>query len=162
MALFRTAFRWVHRLEDSVLILALLSMLIMALTQIILRNFFDSGFLWAESFLRILVLWVAMLGAMVATRERNHISIDLLSRFVHPRIFRPLLALAQLFAASICFAAAYYCVDYIRYEYEDGTIAFASVPVWLCQSILPVGFVVMGLRSVIAVFVSGDDMEEAS
>ena len=48
-----------HRLEDGALVLALVSMLVMALTQIVLRNVFDSGFLWAESFLRILVLWVA-------------------------------------------------------------------------------------------------------
>ena len=48
--------------------LALVSILVMALIQIVLRNVFDSGLLWAESFLRILVLWIAILGAMVATR----------------------------------------------------------------------------------------------
>ena len=67
---------FLHRLENIALISALISMLGIAVLQIFLRNFFDSGFLWAESFLRILVLWVAMLGAMVATREKNHISID--------------------------------------------------------------------------------------
>ncbi len=40
----RTGF---HRLEDGALVLALVSMLVMALTQILLRNLFDSGFLWA-------------------------------------------------------------------------------------------------------------------
>lgn len=160
MPVLRHSLRWIHRFEDGVLILALFSMLLMALTQIVLRNFFDSGFLWAESFLRILVLWVAMLGAMVATRERNHISIDLLSRFLNPAVYRPLRILAQVFAAGVCFTAAFYSVDYIRYEYEDGTIAFASVPVWVCQSILPVGFVVMGLRFIVGLFGRGDEVEE--
>lgn len=139
-----------HRLEDSVLVLALCSMLFMALLQIVLRNLFDSGFLWAESFLRILVLWVAMLGAMVATRERNHISIDLMSRMLDPRVYSLMRILTQLFAAGICFTVAWYCVEYIQYEYMDGTIAFADVPVWVCQSILPVGFAVMGIRFVIS------------
>ena len=146
----RTGF---HRLEDGALILALVSMLTVALSQIVLRNLFDSGFLWAESFLRILVLWVAMLGAMVATRERNHISIDLLSRLFSSRFFSSLQIVSLLFAAVVCATAAYYCVVFISYEYQDGTIAFAGVPVWFCQSIMPIGFGVMALRFMFSVFV---------
>ena len=146
----RTGF---HRLEDGALILALVSMLTVALLQIVLRNLFDSGFLWAESFLRILVLWVAMLGAMVATRERNHISIDLLSRLLPPGFFVPLQNISLLFAAGVCATAAYHCVVFINYEYQDGTSAFADVPVWICQSIMPIGFGVMALRFVFSVFV---------
>ena len=146
----RTGF---HRLEDGALVLALVSMLVMALTQIVLRNLFDSGFLWAESFLRILVLWIAILGAMVATRERNHISIDLLSRLLPVGYFAPLQIISLLFAAVLCVVAAYHSVVFIGYEYEDGTIAFSEVPVWFCQSIMPIGFGVMALRFFHAVFV---------
>ena len=56
----------------------------LALLQILLRNAFGFGFLWAESVLKILVLWIALLGAMVATREDHHIKIDLLERFLSP------------------------------------------------------------------------------
>ncbi len=141
--------RYLHRFEDSLLVLALVSMLVMALLQILLRNFFDSGLLWAESFLRILVLWIAMLGAMVATRERNHISINLLSRVLPPQVYTPLRNLAMLFSVAVCATAAWYSVAYISYEYQDETIAFAGVPVWVCQSILPIGFAVMALRFLI-------------
>ncbi len=144
--------RYLHRFEDGLLVLSLVSMLFMALLQIGLRNFFDSGFLWAESFLRILVLWVAMLGAMVATRERNHISIDLLSRILPPRIYTPLRGFAMMFSVAICAAAAWYSLEYVGYEYQDETIAFAEVPVWVCQSILPAGFAVMALRFLIGIF----------
>lgn len=142
-----------HRLEDGALVLALVSMLVMALTQIVLRNVFDSGLLWAESFLRILVLWVAILGAMVATRDRNHISIDLLSRLLPASYFVPLQIVSLLFAAVLCAIAAYHSVVFISYEYEDGAIAFAEVPVWFCQSIMPIGFGVMALRFLYAAFV---------
>lgn len=144
--MFQKLITGVHRLEDGVLIAALVSMLAIALLQIVLRNVFDSGFLWAESFVRILVLWVAILGAMVATREANHISIDVLSRLIPPRPLFIVKLIAALFSAAVCLTAAYYSFEYITYEYEDGTIAFASVPVWVCQSILPFGFLVMGVR----------------
>lgn len=135
-----------HIVEDSALILALIVMLGMALLQIVLRNFFDAGFLWAESFLRILVLWVAILGAMVATRDGRHIAIDLVSKVLPVGWLRFTTTVTSLFSAAICFIAAWYCIDYIRYEYEDGTIAFGAVPVWICQSIMPLGFGVMGFR----------------
>ena len=90
-----------------------------------------------------------MLGAMVATRESNHISIDVMSRFFDPRIGRWLIFGTSLFSAVICFAVAYYAVEFVQYEYEDKTIAFAKVPTWLCQSIIPFGFFVMSIRFVI-------------
>ena len=31
-------------------------------------------------------------------------------------------------------------------EYQGGAIAFADVPAWVCELILPLGFGVMGLR----------------
>ena len=142
--------RSLHLFEDAALILALLVMLSMALLQIIMRNFFDSGFLWAESFLRVLVLWIAMLGAMVATRERNHINIDLISRFAKSDLMTWVSILTHLFSALVCAVCAFDAVSYIQYEFEDGTIAFGVVPVWICQSIVPVGFGIMALRFLMA------------
>ena len=138
--------RVIHRAEDGFLIAALLSMLAMALVQILLRNFFDSGLLWAESALRILVLWVAMLGAMVATRESNHIAIDLVTRFLPDHLKKFAVLVSYLFSAFICGLVAYHSIELIRFEYEDQTIAFANVPVWVCQSIIPFGFGVMATR----------------
>jgi TRAP-type C4-dicarboxylate transport system permease small subunit len=135
-----------HRFEDAALMLALLSMLVLAVSQIVLRNVFDSGFLWAESFLRILVLWVAMLGAMVATRENNHINIDAVSRYVPAKTKSGLLFITRIFSAVVCGAVAWYAIDLVQIEYEDQTIAFAQVPTWICQSILPFGFSVMSIR----------------
>ena len=135
-----------HRVEDAALMLALMTMLILAVTQIVLRNGFDRGFLWAESFLRILVLWVAMLGAMVATRENNHINIDAVSRYVPARLQLGLQFVTRIFAAIVCGLVAWYSIELIQFEYEDQTIAFAEVPTWICQSILPFGFAVMSLR----------------
>ena len=138
--------RAIHRLEDTLLVSALVSMLVMAVVQICLRNFFDAGLLWAESFLRILVLCIAMLGAMVATRESNHISIDALTRYLGTTLKAIVQFVIALFSAVVCSIVAYYAYEFVQFEYEDGTVAFADVPTWICQSIIPVGFSVMALR----------------
>ncbi len=139
----------IHRCEDFALIGALITMLLIALMQIVLRNFFDSGVLWAETFSRVLVLWLAMLGAMVATREQNHINIDVLSRYLPPLTLKISRMVTYLGSAAICGTAAYYCYEFVRFEYEDATIAFASVPNWLCQAIIPFGFGVISLRFIL-------------
>ena len=139
----------IHRCEDFALIGALITMLATALMQIVLRNFFDSGVLWAETFSRVLVLWLAMLGAMVATRERNHINIDVLSRYLQPLALKITHVVTSLGAAVICGTAAYYCYGFVLFEYEDATIAFASVPHWLCQAIIPIGFGIMSFRFIL-------------
>ena len=140
------ALRVLRLFENLTLAVSFLTMLVLAVMQIALRNFFDGGFLWAESFVRVLVLWIAILGALVATRENNHISIDVMARFL-PAIWCKMVSLFNnLVAAAICFTVAFYAFEFVGYEYKDGTIAFANVPTWICQSILPIGFGLMSVR----------------
>jgi len=52
---------YIHRLEDGLLSLLLLSMIGLAAAQIFMRNLFDYGFVWADPLLRIMVLWALLL-----------------------------------------------------------------------------------------------------
>ncbi|TNF86538.1 MAG: TRAP transporter small permease subunit, partial [Gammaproteobacteria bacterium] len=70
-----------HRAEDALLVILLTAMIVLACTQILLRNFFDSGIVWIDPLLRVMVLWIGLVGATVATRHNKHIRIDLLSRY---------------------------------------------------------------------------------
>jgi len=133
-------------IENSLLALSLFIMIALASTQIIMRNFWDSGLAWGDASLSILVLWVGMLGAMVATREKNHISIDLLSRFLSPRLKGINQIILNLFTALVCGLLSYHSLRFVIMEYEDGTLAFAAVPAWLCEAIIPFGFGLIALR----------------
>ena len=139
----------IHRLEDSVLVVLLLGMILLAFTQIVLRNGFDGGFLWADALLRVLVLWIALLGAMVASREQRHINIDLIGRFLPPTGKRVAGVIAAAFTAGICLTLAWYCFDFVRMEYESPSPAFANVPTWVCESIMPFAFALIALRYII-------------
>ena len=132
----------VHRLEDSILVALLLAMIVLAVTQIALRNGFDTGITWADALLRVMVLWIALLGAMVASRERQHISIDVISRFLPKMAQRATQVLSSIFAAVICFILAKYSFNFVQMEYE----APSNVPTWLCESIMPISFAIMSLR----------------
>ncbi|MCK5838003.1 MAG: TRAP transporter small permease, partial [Desulfobacula sp.] len=75
-----------QKIEDSILIGLLLSMICMAVLQIVMRNLFDSGILWGDELIRVLVLWIGLIGAMIASRNNHHISIDVISRYLPDKI----------------------------------------------------------------------------
>lgn len=65
---------WVHRAEDSLLVLLLLAMILLAGFDILARSLFGGGVSWIPPLLRVLVLWLGLLGALLATRTREHIA----------------------------------------------------------------------------------------
>ena len=138
--------RLISRLEDSLLIGLVASLLLLAVAQIILRNAFGQGILWAEPAMRIAVLWIAMIGGMVACREGGHIKINLFEVTVQGRARRVLASLAHLGACLTCATLAYASWLFVGYERMDGMTTFLNLPAWWFESILPVGFTVMALR----------------
>lgn len=138
-----------YRVEDSILVGLLLLMITLAVLQIFLRNLFDTGLVWSDVLVRILVLWVGLLGAMVASRQGNHINIDIMEHFLPERAKIVVNFIVQLFTAFICTIVAYYSLQFVQMEFADGGMAFAKVPVWLCEAIIPFAFVVIAMRYVL-------------
>jgi len=141
--------RWIdrlHRAEDGLLALLLSVMIVLAGTQILLRNLFDSGFVWIDPLLRVLVLWLGLLGATVATRHNKHIRIDLLSRYFRRNTHRLIQALVGQVSAWTCLVIGWYGLDWIRLDYDEGVNWFADVPAWAVEIIVPLAFALIGLR----------------
>ena len=134
------------RVEDAVLVLLLSAMVLLAGAQILLRNLFDVGLVWADPLLRVLVLWVGLVGAIAAARADRHIAVDILSRLLPARARRATRALTDAATAVVCGLLAWHAARFVALEYEGGALAFARVPAWVCELILPVGFAVIGLR----------------
>ncbi len=132
--------------EDLLLAVILLLMIALAFAQIVLRNMFDSGIVWGDSLLRIAVLWVALIGAMVASRSGNHINIDLVTRWVGIQARWIVTSISATFTIAICAVLAYHSYRFVQFEFEDGFTAFAAVPNWVCEFIMPLAFVVIALR----------------
>lgn len=132
--------------EDTLLVLAFLALVVLAGLQILLRNVFDSGLSWIDPVLRILVLWVGMLGAVAASREDRHINIDVLSRFIPPALLPWSKRIVAVASAAVCGLLAWHTFRFVRDEYAYSEIEVAGIPVWLWQSVLPLGFALMTWR----------------
>ena len=133
-------------LEDALLVLILGAMVVLSASQIVLRNLFDGAILWAGPMLRVGVLWVGMIGAMVATRSDKQISIDVVSRFLPTRWNARVRVLTDLFTAIVAAVVAWSAFRLVLDDRAAGVTAVAFVPLWVCEAILPVAFGVIALR----------------
>lgn len=156
--------RLVAAVEDSFLVAILTIMIALAGAQIVLRNVFDTGLLWADPALRVMVLWVGMVGAMVATRFDKQISVDAVSRFLPPRWRSRLRMVTDLFTALVSAMVAWHALRLVMDDRAGGSTVFASVPVWICEAILPLAFGLIALRYLLYAidhgrsgFIAGDE-----
>jgi len=146
---------WVDRVFaasiEALLILFILGMVALVASQVVLRNLFDSGIDWADLAARNMVLWVAFLGAMLATRSRSHIAIDVLTRFM-PRVPRNALRVVlDAFSCFIAFLLARAALAFVLGERAAGGVIFEGMPVWVAMSIIPFGFAMISLEYAIGI-----------
>lgn len=121
-------------------------MVLLPTVQIIMRNFFASGIIWGDSFVRTMVLFVTMIGSMAATRDNSHIRIDIAKHFLKNAYFRPIERLVNLVVAAICLLMSWYCLQFTLAEYDLGTVVFLALPGWVVQMVLPFSFFIMATR----------------
>lgn len=136
---------WLRRSEAAVLTLLLGALIALGITQVVMRNFFDSGFPWIDPVARASVLWLGLLGAIAAARQSRHIRIDLVQRFAPPRLAGVLEAALDMVAALVCGLIAWHAARMVIDERSFETMAFAQVPVWWLQIIIPFAFGAMAL-----------------
>ena len=133
-------------IEDTLLVGMLGAMIVLTTAQIVLRNVFDGAIIWADPLLRVAVIWVGMIGAMVATRNDRQISIDAVSRFLPDLWKARMRVVTDLFTAVVSAVVAWSAFRLMIDDRAAGGLAIAKVPVWVCESILPVAFAVIALR----------------
>jgi len=142
----RVLVKSVHRLEDILLVLLLSSMIFLASAQRILRNLFDFGLVWADPLLRIMVLWLGMIGATVASRDNRHIHIDLVSHFFSKTSYLLIQTFVGQFTSWVCLLVAWNGTYWIRLDFADGMTGLLGIPSWMLEIIIPITFALIGIR----------------
>jgi TRAP-type C4-dicarboxylate transport system permease small subunit len=138
--------RLLHRAEDALLVLLLGAAVVLAPLQIVLRGAFGAGIAWGDPLLRVLVLWLGLLGALAASRDGRLINIDVVSRILSPRPRAAAGAVTSLFSAGVSGIVAYHAARFVASELRFGSVAFSGIPAWVLESVLPFAFGAIALR----------------
>jgi TRAP-type C4-dicarboxylate transport system permease small subunit len=132
--------------EDGALVVLLGSMVLIAVLQIVLRQFFDSGIGWADELIKIIVLWLAMVGSIAAARDNRHIRIDVLSHILPGKLVSLARVLVDLFAAGVCIIIAWQAWRYLQLEIEWQETVLIDTPAWTVHAIVPLAFLLISYR----------------
>ena len=150
-------FRFLQRLEEAVIALLLGSLVIFGGTQIVLRNFFHSGLLWADPLMRHIVLWLGCLGAAAATSEMRQIHIDVFTRLL-PERARPARRVGVYTAtAAAAFALGVAALRLVVDERAFGDVAFGGLPTWVLQTVLPFSLFLISYRSLFNMLIGREE-----
>lgn len=139
---------WV-KVERALLLVMLLAMMGLACTQVVLRNFFDTGLSWADVTVRHIVLWVGLLGASIAAKEKRHLSIDIASRLIPAKWYHIVEALLSLVTAAVCCLLLWASVLFVKFLHEWGTGTLDGTPAMIAGLALPVSFAGVAVRFLI-------------
>lgn len=146
--MFRRFDRGLARLESGVAVGVLLTMVVVASLQALFFNVAERGFgwaqtaldsiSWADTFLQKGTLWLAFLGASLATHEDKHIAIDVLPKFVNKATAARMRVFAAIGSGAIAFVLAYVffkaCLvadEAVPFDYE---VLGSNGPIHVCDA----------------------------
>ena len=136
-------------LENAVLVALLGFLIVFSFAQIVLRNVFSVGVTWGDGLTRVVVLWLALLGALAASRDGRHIRMNALAQWLPPGLQIVVGVGSDLFAAVVSAALAYFAFEFVRESRSYGDQLLGQFPAWWFESIMPVAFALIAYRFVI-------------
>jgi len=155
----RRLFHLAGRLEVGAVASLLGTLVALGAVQILLRNLFHSGLLWADPLMRHIVLWLGAMGAALASAHMRHITVDALSRLL-PASWKPARRLVVYGAtAVIAYVLAVATARLVVDERQFGDVAFLGIRTWVTQLILPACFALIAYRSLLAIFLQWEPAE---
>jgi len=139
--------------ENTALVVLLGTMIGVSVFQIINRQLLGGSFslAWADELVKIIVLWLAMVGSIAACRDNKHIRIDLITHVLSGPVVAWAKVIVDLFAAVVCATIGWHAYRLIREEMSWGDTIFTDVPLWLMHAIVPLAFVLISYQFLVRV-----------
>jgi tripartite ATP-independent transporter DctM subunit len=138
----------VARAEDALALMAILGIILLPLSEVVLRRFFGTGIPGAAPFTVHLTLVVGLVGAAIAARDGKLLAMATGTFLPDGRVRRA----AGVFAASAgAFVAVMFAVGgagLLRVHYEAAKPIALGIPVWVADLAFPVAFGLIAIRLV--------------
>jgi tripartite ATP-independent transporter DctM subunit len=139
----------IHTVEDLLVVLSLAVMMLLPVVEILLRSVFHTGLPASIPIVQHLVLAVAMLGGAIAARENRLLAFSAASRRFRGRLEDTARMVAYGFGAAASAALCDASWRFVASQRALGKTLIPGLPVWTVQTLLIVGFGLIGIRLVL-------------
>ena len=141
--------RALYPLEDALAGIALAVMVVLPLAEIVLRRVAGTGIPGSIPFVQHLVLWVGFLGAALAAREGTMLALATGTFLPEGRLRDMAGMLAATVAAAVSAMLCIGAFQLVMSEREAGTVIAAGITTWMAQTVLPLAFGLIAIRTVL-------------
>jgi tripartite ATP-independent transporter DctM subunit len=135
-----------HAAENLLVASALAAMALLPLAEVLARKLFGTGITGAAPVVQHLVLLVGMLGGALAARDDRLLSLSTVRQLLRGRgkLVAAVASNGVALGVTVLLGVASY--RYVMVTRGAGKILVYGVPVWVAQSILPLGFALIAGR----------------
>jgi C4-dicarboxylate transporter DctM subunit len=138
---------WRTTAENAVVSVALLVMISVPLAESVLRRVFHVGIPASTTIVQHMVLVVGMLGGAIAAREGRLLSLSTLGETALRGRWK---TVSRIFTTGVSATVSAFLslasFQFVQSEREAGTILAYGIPIWVVESVLPLGFGVIAIR----------------
>jgi C4-dicarboxylate transporter DctQ subunit len=135
---------------EMVLAAALLAAVAMNFVNVIARYVFGDTLIWADEAQVYLMVALAFFGSVVAAVRRQHLRMDVLTRYFPRAMRRALEGLEAVGAVVLCGFVCWISSNYaIRMHQIASVSENAHIPLWIPHSVVAIAFAGMTLVSLV-------------
>jgi TRAP-type C4-dicarboxylate transport system permease small subunit len=108
----------------------------------------SGSMIWAQKLTLVMMMWVALLGASMATHERSHLALEMGEKVWPAKWLRFVKAAAHVVTAAFCLGCFVLAVHLVRSQAAEGIKIEDNrwLEVWQAFLIMPYTFAMMTLR----------------
>ena len=139
--------------ENTALVVLIGTMIAVSVFQIINRQLLGGSFSmsWADELVKLIVLWLAMVGSIAACRDNKHIRIDLITHILSGAIVSWIKIVVDIFAAAVCAMIGWQAYRLVREEAGWGDMVLGDIPLWLVHAIVPIAFLLISYQFLVRI-----------
>ena len=109
---------------------------------------YPGGFVFAQKLALVMMLWVALLGASMATYERAHLALEMGEMVWPRRLLHLVKAFARALTSAFCLALLYLSMEMVFHDQstDERILGLMWMPLWFAVLIMPYTFGAMAVR----------------
>jgi TRAP-type C4-dicarboxylate transport system permease small subunit len=93
-----------------------------------------------------LTLWLALLGGLLAARERAHLTLSTAEAIGKVRVRDAARVFSSAVGAAVCAVLSYSAYGVVMADREQGKLLAIGVPVWVSECVMPVAMALLAVR----------------
>lgn len=131
--------------------IGVLLMAVIVTIDVTLRYFFGKPLLFADDIGVYSMIFITFVGAALTLKNRRHIMVDMFYKMMPRRAQQWLDVVTTFIGCFVIWILTWYTIFWVRYSYETEftSSGILQTPMWIPQSVVPLGLFLFGLQYIV-------------